>query len=476
VYITGADSTGRFGVFRVAALGGPVSYLGLFVRGHSLGQTDSLLVGVPLPSGVRLGVLMPGDGNLRDTMSFEGLQATASSPDAKHVAVATFQDNTLRLRLMDRRWQSVDSLDIPSYYSDLVWSRKGDALQWMETGDGGLRVMQLSLASDGARFEGAPHQVTTPFDMPQSFSGRRLDVASDGTIAYIAGVTPRILHLMRRDGAGKLPVVARRLETQTGRLRAFMAPDGSAVAFTRLVSAGDSIADQLVVRDMNTGVERELSTLLENFVDATWTADSRALIYGWYEKGRGTQLVRWERATGRRQDIGLYAERRLELFWALPDESLLTFDATGIEVERLVASSGTVTQRYPLPGEQTARVLSPSPDGLHASTMAWTANGDSLVLGLLDLQHGTWTEHARLFAESTGSMRWLNDGMVEFTLASTVSATDLYRLNPVSGAVQRIGELSVPFASYSLSTDGRWAAAVERRVVSDVYLIRPARK
>jgi len=476
VHITGADSTGRFGLFRVAALGGPVSYLGLFGNGQSLGLTDSLFVGVPLPSGIRLGMLLPGDVNLRDTMSVEGLQSFAASPDAKHLVVAVREGDTFRFRLMDRRWQTLDTLDVPSYYSNLVWSRKGDALLWLENGDRGLRVMQLSLASGGARFVGTPRAVTAPFDMPQSFSGRRLDVASDGTIAYITGVTPRILHLMRRDRSGALPIVTRKLETQTGRLRAFMAPDGSAIAFSRLVADGDSVADQLVVQDLRTGVERELSTVLDNFVDATWTADGRALIYGWYEEGRGTHLVRWERATGRRQDIGLYAGRRLELFWTLPDESLLTFDATGVSVEKLAPASGTVTQRYALPDEQTARVLSPSPDGQRAATMAWTVNGDSLVLGLLNLQSGTWTEQARLFAEGTGTMRWLTDGTVEFTLASTVSATDLYRFDPARGTVQRIGELSVPFASYSFSTNANWVTAVERRVVSDVYLIRPSRK
>jgi len=476
VHITGADSTGRYGLFRVASLGGPVSYLGLFGNGQSLGTTDSVLVGVPLLSGTRLGVLQPGNATLRDTMSFEGLQAFAVSPDAKQVVVVTREGDRSRLRLMDRRWQTLDTLDVPSYYSDLVWSRRGDALMWVENGERGLSVAALPLAGSGVRIGGVPRNVTAAFDMPQSFSGRRLDVANDGTMAYISGVTPRVLHLMQRARGGMLPSVTRRLETQTGRLRAFMSPDGSAVAFSRLIADGDSVSDQLVVRDLRTGVERELSTVLDNFVDAAWTADSRGLIYGWYKEGSGTQLVRWERATGRRQDIGEYAGRRLELFWTLPDESLLTFDATGSTVERIVPSSGAVLRRYPLPDEQAARVLGPSPDGLRAATISWTSSGDSLMLGLLDLQNGRWSAQARLYAEGTGTMRWLTDGSVEFTLGSTVSSTDLYRFDPARGVVQRIGELSVPFSSFNFSADGLWAAAVERRVVSDVYLLRPVGK
>lgn len=476
VYITGADSTGKFGLFRVASLGGEVNYLGLFGGALSLGPSDSVLVGVPLLSGTRLGTLLPGEAALRDTISYQGLQAFAASPDAKHVVVMMRVGDTFQLRLMNRQWQTLDSLTAPSYYSNLVWSRTGDALLWIENGDRGLQVLRLALERSGQRFRGPPQQVTVPFDMPQSFSGRRLDVAGDGSIAYLSGVTPRVLQLMRRGGSGELPLVQRRLATQTGRLRAYMAPDGSAIAFTRLVADGDSVYDQLVVQDASTGVEREVSTVLTNFVDAAWTADGRALVYGWYEEGSGTRLVRWERATGRRQDVGVYAGRRLELFWTLPDDGLLTFDQTGVTIERIAPGSATVTQRYVLPDEQAARVLGVSPDGLRATTMAWSTNGDSLVLGVLDLQNGKWMERARFFAEGTGTMRWLHDGSVEFTLASTVSATDLYRFDPIRGTVQRIGELSVPFASYSFSSNGLWATAVERRVVSDVHLIRPPRR
>lgn len=476
VYITGADSTGRFGLFRVASLGGAVNYLGLFGNVQSLGQTDTVLVGVPLLSGTRLGTLLPGEAALRDTMSFDALQAFAVSPDAKQVVVMSSVGDGFQLRLMNRQWQTLDSLTVSSYYSSLVWSRSGDALLWIDAGERGLNVVQLPLDPGTERLGGPPRQFSVPFDMPQSFTGRRLDVASDGSIAYVSGVTPRVLQLMRRTRPGVLPVVQRRLATQTGRLRAYMAPDGSAIAFTRLVADGDSVYDQLVVQDTGSGVEREVSTVLTNFVDAAWTADGRALIYGWYDEGIGTRLVRWERATGRRQDVGVYAGRRLELFWTLPDEGLLTFDQSGAAVERMTAGSAAVARRYALPNEQAARVLGVSPDGVRATTMAWSTNGDSLVLGLLDLQNGQWTEQARLFAEGTGTMRWLNDGSVEFTLASTVSASDLYRFDPARGTVQRIGELPVPFASYNFSANGLWAAAVERRVVSDVYLIRPPRR
>ena len=476
VYITGADSTGRFGLFRVASLGGAVSYLGLFGNALSVGQSDSVLVGVPLLSSTRLGTLLPGEAALRDTISIEGLQAFSVSPDAKSVVVIARVGDSSRLRLMNRQWRTLDSLIVPSYYSSLLWSRSGDALLWIDDGDRGLNVVQLPIDGSGQRFDGTPRQVTVPFDMPQSFSGRRLDVASDGSIAYLSGPTPRVLQLMRRAQPGELPVVQRRLATQTGRLRAYMAPDGSAIAFTRLVADGDSVYDQLVVQDPGTGVEREVSTVLTSFIDAAWTTDGRALIYGWYDEGTGTRLVRWERATGRRQDVGLYAGRRLELFWMLPDEGLLTFDQSGAAIERIAAGAATVAQRYALPNEQAARVLGVSPDGLRAATMAWSTNGDSLVLGLLDLKNGQWTEQARLFAEGTGTMRWLNDGSVEFTLASTVSASDLYRFDPTRNTVQRIGELPVPFASYNLSANGLWAAAVERRVVSDVYLIRSPRR
>lgn len=381
VYITGADSTGRFGLFRVASLGGAVNYLGLFDTALSLGPSDSVLVGVPLLSGTRLGTLVPGEGALRDTMSHDNLVAFTVSPDAKYVVVVARERDAFLLRLMNRQWQLIDSLTVPSYYSDLVWSKSADALYWIENGDRGLRVVELLLEGGTHRFRGPPRQVTVPFDMPQSFSGRRLDVANDGSIAYVSGVTPRTLQLMRRVRSGELPLVQRRLTTQTGRLRAFMAPDGSAIAFTRLVADGDSIGDQLVVQDASTGVEREVSPVLSDFVDAAWTADGRALIYGWYDEGRGTRLVRWERATGRRQDVGVYAGRRLELFWTLPDEGLLTFDQSGVTVERIAPASATVARRYALPDTQAARVLGVSPDGLRATTMAWTTNGDSLVLG-----------------------------------------------------------------------------------------------
>jgi hypothetical protein len=309
--------------------------------------------------------------------------------------------------------------------------------------------------------------------MPQSFAGRRLDVTADGTIAYIAGVTPRVLHLLTRPRPGVVPTIARRIETQTGRLRAFMSPDGRTIAFSRLVPTGAITEDQLVALDISTGAEQEISPTLDGYIDAAWTQDGKALIYAWYERGVGSQLVRWDRATGVRRSVGTLRGRLLDLIWVLPDESLLTIGADGQSVERIPVGKSAPEKNIALPGGQNVRALAPSPDGLTAVTMSWTAKGDSIIIGSLDVNAGAWREFARLFAENTGTMRWLANGTVEFSLTSAVSTSVLYRLDPRSGQVTRVGELPAPFATYNLSADGLVMTAVERRVVSDVFLLRP---
>ncbi len=472
VVVTAADSSGRFGLFRVSALGGAVAYLGLFSNGQPVARTDSLFVGFSGPSLTQLGVLLPGETTLRDTVSMPGVFAWAMSPDAARIALVERRGSQSMLRMVDRRWRAIDSLLVPAYFSHANWAPAGDALLWITNAAAGLSVVRLEVDRDG-RFRGSPTPVTVPFDAPQSFAGRRLDIAGDGTIAYISGMTPRILHLLMRSGGGVLPTVDRRLDGQTGRLNAFISPDGGAVAFTRLVASFGSVSDQLIAFDAGSAQEREISPPLDQFIDAVWTQDGSALIYATFEDGAGTRLTRWDRASGRRRDVGTYPGRRLELIWALPDESLITIGDDELSAERLAAGTGQRARKYPFPGGQSVRVLAPSPDGSQAATLAWTPNGDSLVVGRLDLGTGAWTEFARIFAEGTGTMRWLANGTVEFTVTSSVSATDLYRLDPIRGTLTRLGELSVPFATYNLSANGRWATAVERRVVSNVYLIRP---
>ena len=475
VDVTAADSIGRFGLFRVSSLGGPVAYLGLFGFAQSVAQTDSLFVGVSRPNFIRLGVLLPGEAAQRDTASVVGLDAWALSPDAARVALVEQRSGQIRIRMVDRRWRTLDSLSVPAYYSHPRWSPAGDALLWIAdaNNDVGLSVVRVEVDRASGRFRGLPTPVTVPFDMPQSFTGRRLDIADDGTIAYVGGVTPRVLHLMSRPRAGMIPSVIRRVVGQTGRLRAFISPDGGTIAFSRLAAGKGSATDQLIAFDVASGQEREISPPLRNFADAAWTNDGTALIYASYEAGVGTRLTRWERATDRRRPLGTYPRRSLHLIWAMPDESLLTIGEDGTSVEQLAIGTGERRRVFPLPEGQSLAALTPAPDGTQAATMSWTEAGDSLVIGSLDLSTGAWKEFSRLFAEGSGAMRWLADGTAEFTITGSVSASELYRLDPASGTVTRLGELPVPFANYNFSGNGRWATAVERRVVSNVYVVRP---
>jgi len=475
VDVTAVDSIGHFGLFRVSSLGGPVAYLGQYSNAAPIGRTDSLLVnpGAPSPVSTIFGVLVPGEATLRDTVSVRGVSLWALSPAAAHIALVQQSGTTAILRLVNRRFRTLDSLPVRGYFSHPQWSPAGDALLWIAGGDAGLEVVRLEVDLAAGRFRGTPTPVTVPFDMPQSFSGRRLDIADDGTIAYITGLTPRVLQLLTRSRAGMVPTVVRRLVGQTGRLSAFVSPDGGTIAFSRLGSIRNDVTDQLMALDVASGEEREISPPLADFEHAAWTMDGTAVIYASFDESAGTQLTRWERATGRRRVIGTAPGRPFDRFWVLPDESLLTTSADRTSIERLAANTGKRVREYSLPNAQTLAGLAPAPDGRQAATISWTASGDSLVIGRLDLTTGAWKEFSYIFAEGAGTMRWLTDGSVEFTVTSTVSASDLYRLDPVSGTVTRLGELPVPFASYNFSTNGRWATAVERRVVSNVFLLSP---
>ncbi len=473
--VEAADSSGRFGTFRIASLGGPVTYLGLFVGAEQVAQSDSLFVGFFMSAGATLGVLAPGETAARDTFRSEGLQAWTLSPDASLLGLVERRADGLQLRLVDRRWKTLDSIALPMFYEDPVWASAGDALIYIANIRDGLAIFRLDVDRVRGRFQGGPVRLTPSFDLPQSFAGRHLDVADDGTIGYVSGLTPRTLHLLSRPGTGALPESYRRLARQTGRMRAFISPDGGTVAFTRLVASGDSVLDQLVALDVASGVEREVSSPVGSFTDAAWTIDGTALIFAAYRVGVGTEFTRWERSTGRRRSVGTHSGSAIGLFWTMPDESLLTISADNSGILRLAASTAERLAAHALPGGQLLEVVAPSPDGTRAVTMAWTAKGDSLVFGRLEFADGKWTEFGRLFGEGTGTMRWLTDGTVEFTLTSSVSSSDLYRIEPERGTLTRLGELSVPFAAYNLASGGRWMAAVERQVVSNVFLIRPDR-
>jgi dipeptidyl aminopeptidase/acylaminoacyl peptidase len=467
----GSDSTGRYGAFRVGALGGPVQFLGCCqINFLTTGDTVLLLGTEPL-RGQFLRVITPVDGTIHDSVG-QGRREQGSfarpSPDGKLIVEFTQGIDSSRLVTIDRRWKRIDSITVSRKYQGApAWDPRGDA------------VFLKTVASEGstlARLERVPVNDRGRLGLPKAIGGLTVPeltafsiVGPRRTLLYVQGGEEWTVQALTRNNARSLDFKSRLLRRSTGDLGATLSPDGRLLdIFSR---PAESPRMQVAILPFQGGAEIPLPRSGADLVEVSWARNSSRLFYTERDARNRVTLYSFDVQSARARTVGAGPIRP---GWEVVADNLLSWidDSTGSIV--LADTNGVELRRFPDPdrSERSGSVTG-SPDGNSLLTSRWSAGLDSLLFTKVDLRDGLRRRIAGLRAEGPAGVLWAKDGTIQVAILETLGSVAFYRLDAHGGPPLRLGSYPAEGMLYfTFSTDGGRAVKVETRPRGDVWMVR----
>ena len=284
-----------------------------------------------------------------------------------------------------------------------------------------------------------PIMASGPIDPAPSPDGRSVVMASRGWLWQLDLATGRAQRITSSGGVDSRPAWSR---------------DGKLLAFVR----DDSRTTAVVVRDMTTGVERELERGLA--LDPVFTADGASVVYANVQPGGDLDLWRMELSTGTRTrlttDVGLELRPQLH-----PDGTRLVYTSktrAGGDQIRLRSLDGNAESTL-LVGNLLSQMRgSLSPNGAELAYNWPNTGGWELRLVSIDRPAAT----TLLVAKPRGrplTPAWSPDGRwIYFSQADAQQQLHLFRVNRNGGDAQEVAigswDYGVPTGRLSLSSNG----------------------
>jgi hypothetical protein len=465
----GTDSTGRYGAFRVGALGGPIQFLGC-CRLNFLTSADTVLLLGPDPgTGWSLRVITPSDGMVHDSTRLgwpKGELYTVPSPDGKLVVVVSMSTDSSRLTVLDRRWKRLDSIAVPGKSTaSPVWDPRGDGVFLAtvpSTGSVLTRLNRIPVTSRGVL--GRPKLID---GLAASGVGAFSVVGAQRTLLYVQGGEETTVWALTRTRAGSADFRPRLLRRSTGNLGATLSTDGRFVdLFSRPL---ESAQLQLVIVPFEGGTEIPVP-LRGELVEIGWARNSSRLYFASRSGGK-VMLYSVDPKSGQVRTQGSGPERG---GWELIRSDLMAWvdDSAGSVV--LADTNGVVVKRFPDPDRnEGAGSATGSPDGRSIITTRWTSDLDSLLFTRIDLKDGRRQRLGGVRAEGAGQTVWAADGTIQAAVLETLGTLALYRLDINGGPPIRFASYPSEGSLYlTFSNDGRRALRVETRPRGDVWMVR----
>jgi dipeptidyl aminopeptidase/acylaminoacyl peptidase len=464
----GSDSIGRYGAFKVGALGGPLQFLGCCAI-HFLTTADTvLLIRNTATSGLSLRVITPADGEVHDSADLQHrapLYFGPPSPDGKLVTEVMDGIDSSWLVTLDRRWGRVDSIALPREYAgEVAWDPHGDAMYVrIPIAEGIARLERVPVDGRGRLGARKPMGRLTLSDR-QPFS----IVDRDRTLLYLEGGTETMVEAL----AGHFPesgkFTSRELRRSTASLSATLSPDGRFVVMAAAPAASPRV--ELTILPFDGGAEIPVSDGVE-LVEIGWAWNSSRLFYTSRAAETGVTLHSFDPVTGRGRVIGPGPRRGGWepvpgglLAWV--DDSagaIVLADTTGHEVRRLAD---------PDRGERSGFVRA-SPDGASLLSNRWSSGFDSMLFTRIDPKDGHRQRLGGLPAEGLPGLFWDREGSIQIAVLETLGTLVFYRLNTRGRAPIRLASYPVEGPLYlTFSNDGRRAVKVESRPRGDVWVLR----
>jgi hypothetical protein len=468
---SGSDSAGRWGAFRVGALGGRVQFVGC-CGGIFLTTADTVLLARHDPAqGWLLQVITPADGVIQDSIvrgRVTGAFDVVPSPNGKLLIEVTMASDSSRLTSMDRRWRRLDSLTVPrQYQTGAVWDPRGDAVYLKAVESGGRTPARLERVPVNSRGRlGAPRAVTGwNVSEVESFS----IIGPSRTLLYLEGAQERSVYALTRDHVGSFDFKSRLLRRSTEDLGATLSPDGRYVAV--FFKPAGAPRRQLAIYLFEGGTEIPAPLRGSEFVELSWARNSSRLLYSVRGAGGKVTLYSIDPRSGQVRTLGTGPQRA---GWEMVRDDLMAWVEDSAHGIALADTNGVVSRRLPDPdgSERTGQVTG-SADGRSMLTSRWNAGLDSLRFTIIDLTDGRRRRLGALRAEGPAGAFWAPDGSIQVAVLETLGTLAFYRLDEHGGPPVRLAASSAEGPLYyTFSKDGRRAVKVESRPRGDVWTVR----
>jgi hypothetical protein len=466
----GSDSAGRYGAFRVAALGGPIQFLGC-CRVDFLTTADTVLLLGPEPArGFSLRVITPADGVVHDSTWLgwpEGNFYAVPSPDGKLIVEVFPGSDSSWVATVDRQWGRLDSIAVPGKSTaSPVWDPQGDGVYLPTVASG---------ASIRTGLERIPVNSRGSLSRPKSIGSLTVPgtggfsiVGLDRILVYVEGGDETSVLALTRDRVGSADFKPRLLRRSTGELGATLSTDGRFVDIFSRTAQGSQ--QQLVIVPFEGGTEIPVP-LRGELVEVAWARNSSRFYFSARGNGAKVTLYSIDPTSGRVRTLGPGPEHR---GWEMVRDDLMAWvdDSAGSVV--LADTTGAVVKRLPDPDRsEGAGTVIGSPDGRSLLTTRWAAGLDSLLLTRIDLKDGHRRRLGGVRAESHSQTLWANDGTIQVAVLETLGTLALYRLDTNGGPPVRLASYPSEGRLYlTFSQDGRRALKVENRPRGDVWMVR----
>ena len=470
----GTDSAGRYGAFRVSALGGPARFLGCCL-GQFLHGADTVLLIQGDPSvGVVLRIVTTADGAARDSLllgptSQDSRGASASpSLDGRFIAAIVGPADSQRLVLLDRKWTRLDSVPVPKTTTQILprWDPAGDAVIFASlTAEGGALSELMRVPVSRRNRLGKPERI--PGIAIADLSAFSI-VGPSRTLVYLAGGVEWSAYALTRDRTSSLSWQPRLIGRSTGFVAGNVSPDGRFIAIE--ARSSDSPRRRVSVVPFEGGPETEVPQPDGEITGTDWAWNSSAVLY-LVRGAAGSTLHRFDLATGRARQVGGLGERGAPV--VLGPESIGWVSDSSFAVV-LADTSGKVLRRLPDPdrSERAGLVLA-SPDGRRLFTSRWNVAYDSLIFNVIDIQSGARRRLGGLLVEEPSGFFWAPDGSIQFWILESWGTQSVYRLDTRSGRIERQATFPAEgLLFYTFSRDGLRAVRSESRPRGDVWTVR----
>ena len=470
VLVYGTDSTGRFGAFRVGALGGPVQFLGCCGT-HFLTTGDTVLqAGRDTAGAWRLRVITTADGLVRDGPSpgtpGQAVLATPA-PNGKLIAEIVQKGDSSTLVIVDRRWARLDSIILPRRYRSPFWDPRGDGVYLLETfSSKSTALYSLERVSVNSRGQLGSPSTIQGLAIPELES--LAIVGPSRTLLYVEGGQETSVTALTRDRAPSLDFESRVLRRSTGELGAYVSPDGR---FLNVWTKPDHPGRlELTIVPFEGGQGTPIPASEGPIVGFHWSWNSLLRYTVRDATGRLT-LYTFDPASGRARLVGPFPPRA-GLVPVGEDQLAWIDDSAGTVV--VGDTNGVERRRFAYPDFERNLWLKGSPDGRSVLTMQWSVDYDSLLFTTFAVADGEQRRIAGLLADHFGGdVHWEADGSIQVPLMETLGSLAFYQLDsdgkhdPV-----RLGSHPVEgLLYYTFSRDGRRAVRVDMRRRGDAWMI-----
>jgi protein kinase-like protein len=431
----GSDSAGRYGGFRVGALGGPIQFLGC-CRVDFLTTADTvLLLGSERDQGFSLRVITPADAVVHDSTRLgwpEGEFYAVPSPDGKLIVEVFTGSDSSRVATVDRHWRRLDSIAVPG--------KSPVAPVWDPRGDGVFLATVASSGSMRTSLERIPVNSRGHLGRPRSIGGLTVSgmgafsvVGQERTLLYVEGGDETTVLALTRDRVGSTDFKPRLLRRSTGDLGATLSTDGRFVDLFSRPTQGTQ--QQLAIVPFEGGTEIPVPVRGE-LVEMSWARNSSRLYYSARATGGKVTLYSIDPESGRVRTLGPGPERG---GWEMIRDDLMAWVDDSAGSIGLADTNGVEVKRLPDPdrSERSGSVTG-SPDGRSVITSRWTAGFDSLLFTKIDLQDGHRRRLGGVRAENFSQTLWATDGTIQVAVLETLGTLALYRLDVDGGPPVRL--------------------------------------